>query len=162
MLTQPGVDFEGGVLQTEVVAGEGMVPVEGFGAGDGAIFVSHKFHCVTPVTAGIRNVLVLEFWRGEERHCPHRCGVFKGKCPLAGSGTVSMGAGVGVGAGAGVEAVGEGEGEGGDGRGRGDDTIPLPFRLGAADQDGSNCWRILWQPASDAPEDVRCTGCLQT
>jgi hypothetical protein len=34
---------------------------------------SHKYHCVTPVTRGVRQVMVTEYWRGPPRHCPHRC-----------------------------------------------------------------------------------------
>lgn len=44
------------------------------------VFVSHKFHCVTPVTAGRRHVLVMELWEGEERECAHRCERHTGPC----------------------------------------------------------------------------------
>ena len=37
------------------------------------MFVSHKYHCVDRVRSGRRNVMVLEFWYGPERQCPHRC-----------------------------------------------------------------------------------------
>ena len=37
------------------------------------VFPSHKFHCVAPVTAGRRNVLVCELWEGLPRPCPQRC-----------------------------------------------------------------------------------------
>ncbi|CAD7928677.1 unnamed protein product [Amoebophrya sp. A25] len=43
--------------------------------GDALLFVSHKYHCVQPVTRGTRRVLVLEFWRWPERRCGHRCEV---------------------------------------------------------------------------------------
>ncbi len=53
-------------------------PVEGSGKktlskGDAIVFVSHKYHCVSPVTRGERHVLVIEFWRYPDRFCGHRC-----------------------------------------------------------------------------------------
>eukprot|EP00930_Biecheleria_cincta_P102096 TRINITY_DN93778_c0_g1_i1.p1 TRINITY_DN93778_c0_g1~~TRINITY_DN93778_c0_g1_i1.p1 ORF type:complete len:324 (-),score=31.34 TRINITY_DN93778_c0_g1_i1:26-997(-) len=50
--------------------------------GDAIIFVSHKYHCVKPVSRGERRVLVVEFWSGPPRQCPHRCPVLQGSCPL--------------------------------------------------------------------------------
>ena len=44
-----------------------------FKQGDALVFVSHKPHCVGQVRSGRRNVMVLEFWYGPERQCPHRC-----------------------------------------------------------------------------------------
>jgi hypothetical protein len=44
-------------------------------------FFSHKFHCVDQVTKGTRRVLVVEFWRGPERSCPHRCEWLGWTCP---------------------------------------------------------------------------------
>lgn len=44
-----------------------------FAAGDALVFVSHKYHCVSPLTEGSRKVLVVEFWTGKKRHCGHRC-----------------------------------------------------------------------------------------
>ena len=35
---------------------------------------------VTPLTAGKRQVLVVELWQGEERDCPHRCVQHWGPC----------------------------------------------------------------------------------
>ena len=35
---------------------------------------------VSPVTAGRRNVLVVELWEGEERECAHRCERHRGEC----------------------------------------------------------------------------------
>ena len=52
-----------------------MKPHSFFKPGDGLMFVSHKYHCVQPVRSGLRRVLVLEFWAGPTRHCPHRCNV---------------------------------------------------------------------------------------
>jgi hypothetical protein len=44
-----------------------------FHAGDALFFVSHKPHCISQLTKGSRKVLVLEFWRGIECRCGHRC-----------------------------------------------------------------------------------------
>jgi hypothetical protein len=63
--------FEGGHLQT--YEADGALKKHTFQQGDALIFVSHKYHCVSRVTSGCRNVMVLEFWYGPERHCPHRC-----------------------------------------------------------------------------------------
>jgi predicted 2-oxoglutarate/Fe(II)-dependent dioxygenase YbiX len=32
------------------------------------VFPSHKFHNVTPVTRGVRNIVAVELWDGEEVH----------------------------------------------------------------------------------------------
>jgi hypothetical protein len=78
MLTQPGTDFEGAQLHT--LAADGRTPEpHAFGRGDAMAFVSHKRHHVTPLARGTRQVLVVEFWDGEERTCPHRC-----ECPWGG------------------------------------------------------------------------------
>ena len=37
------------------------------GKGDALVFLSHKAHCVQPVTHGLRQTLVMELWEGEER-----------------------------------------------------------------------------------------------
>jgi len=70
MLTDSS-DFQGGVFQT-LEADSTMKPVT-WSAGDALVFVSHKYHSVQKVSAGERRVLVLEFWRGPECRCPHRC-----------------------------------------------------------------------------------------
>ncbi len=70
MLSEDG-SFEGGDLQTEEV--DGTLKKHKFKQGDALIFVSHKYHCVDRVRSGRRNVMVLEFWYGPERQCPHRC-----------------------------------------------------------------------------------------
>ncbi|CAE8617079.1 unnamed protein product [Polarella glacialis] len=72
--------FEGGCFRTlEVDGGFAEHPVS---VGDALLFVSHKYHCVTPVVTGCRQVLVLEFWRGPERCCNHRCETLAGRCML--------------------------------------------------------------------------------
>jgi hypothetical protein len=51
-----------------------------FEQGDALLFVSHKYHCVAPVTKGTRQVLVAEYWWGEQRECGHRCDQHWGEC----------------------------------------------------------------------------------
>jgi len=107
MLSDTRTDFQGGQLLTKERAAMGLQSVEPeghhrethgqkggqpmrvdhlhmkgytFEQGDALCFVSHKYHCVTPVTKGLRQVLVLEFWRGEERTCGHRCETLHGAC----------------------------------------------------------------------------------
>jgi len=63
--------FEGGHLQT--LESDGQLKKHDFKQGDALIFVSHKYHCVSRIRSGKRNVMVLEFWYGAERTCPHRC-----------------------------------------------------------------------------------------
>ena len=80
MLADPRVDFDGGALCT--MEADGALEAIALDApGDAAVFVSHKFHCVRPVTRGTREVLVMELWEGEPRVCPHRCGTHYGRCP---------------------------------------------------------------------------------
>ena len=71
-------DFEGGAFGT--LEADGSMQSYQFEKGDALLFVSHKFHCVQPVTAGRRNVLVMELWEGEERECAHRCEKHEGHC----------------------------------------------------------------------------------
>eukprot|EP01047_Picozoa_sp_COSAG01_P055284 COSAG01_NODE_6138_length_3829_cov_4.557105_2_plen_191_part_00 len=78
MLSSPGVDFQGGEFCT--TGGDGAAVAHSFDRGDCLVFQSHRRHHVTPVTAGRRNVLILEFWKGEERHCGHRCTRHWGAC----------------------------------------------------------------------------------
>eukprot|EP01048_Picozoa_sp_COSAG05_P012543 COSAG05_NODE_1263_length_5338_cov_44.046956_4_plen_427_part_00 len=73
---------------------------EEFTQGDAMVFVSHKYHGVTPLTAGsARQVLVTELWQGEERACPHRCVQHWGACDFTagcgdgdGAGTITSAA----------------------------------------------------------------------
>lgn len=51
-----------------------------FEQGDCILFPSHKYHSVTTVTSGLRRTLIVEFWVGEERRCPHRCEQHWGQC----------------------------------------------------------------------------------
>merc|ERR1711920_418581 len=88
MLSRPGVDFEGGALElppASDAAKPGVFPH--FLQGDALVFPSHKFHCVHPVSSGLRRVLVIEFWCGEDRSCPHRCHQHYGACKAAGGGS---------------------------------------------------------------------------
>ncbi|KAJ1616268.1 hypothetical protein T492DRAFT_1107787 [Pavlovales sp. CCMP2436] len=81
MLTRPGVDHEGGLFCTREADGTDIA--HPFEQGDALAFVSHKPHCVSPLVRGTRQVLVVEFWRGEARTCPHRCSLpGPGACDL--------------------------------------------------------------------------------
>jgi hypothetical protein len=71
-------DFEGGQFKTK--ESDGTFASHSFDRGDALCFVSHKPHCILPVTAGKRHVLVMEIWEGEERSCGHRCGRHWGEC----------------------------------------------------------------------------------
>ena len=71
-------EFEGGSFGTLECDGE--LHMHAFEKGDAVVFVSHKYHCVQPVTAGRRQVLVMELWEGEERECAHRCEKHTGYC----------------------------------------------------------------------------------
>jgi len=78
MLSDPGQDFKGGQFCT--LEADGCLRRHEFGRGDAVTFVSHKRHCGMPVTHGRRQVLVLEFWHGEQRNCAHRCCQRWGDC----------------------------------------------------------------------------------
>ena len=85
MLSSPGSDFCGGAFQTLEYASEphsaaaadiaaaGVLQPHTFELGDALVFLSHKYHCVAPVTAGRRQVLVCELWNGVQRCCARRC-----------------------------------------------------------------------------------------
>ena len=57
-------EFDGGHFGT--LECDGTTRKHPFDKGDAVVFVSHKFHSVSPVTAGRRHVLVMEIWEGEE------------------------------------------------------------------------------------------------
>ena len=79
MLSDPSTEFEGGQFSTLEADGT-MKEYSHFKKGDALVFVSHKFHCVSPVSASRRHVLVMELWEGEERGCAHRCERQRGHC----------------------------------------------------------------------------------
>lgn len=54
--------FEGGVFRTHEPDGEHLE--HPMAVGDVICFVSHKYHNVTPVTAGARRSIVMELWEG--------------------------------------------------------------------------------------------------
>ena len=68
----------GGTFST--LEADGYLHKRRFERGDAIIFLSHKFHCVAPVTSGRRNVLVCELWEGVARPCPRRCSDPFGPC----------------------------------------------------------------------------------
>lgn len=80
LLNDPERDFDGGVFQT--LEADGTLKAHSASMGDALLFVSHKYHCVTPVTRGTRHVLVIEYWRYSQRYCGHRCEVVGNRvCP---------------------------------------------------------------------------------
>ena len=81
MLSDPDAgDFVGGELVFPTEDGSFDSSVETFEIGDAMLFVSHKPHNVRPVVKGVREVLVLELWEGDERCCAHRCLKRSGDC----------------------------------------------------------------------------------
>eukprot|EP01124_Arcella_intermedia_P031292 TRINITY_DN7031_c0_g2_i1.p1 TRINITY_DN7031_c0_g2~~TRINITY_DN7031_c0_g2_i1.p1 ORF type:complete len:253 (+),score=13.37 TRINITY_DN7031_c0_g2_i1:105-761(+) len=74
MLRAPGTDFGGGVLQTWEA--DDTFKSYGLAQGDCVVFPSHKFHNVTPVSWGVRNIVAVEVWAGEEGEEDHRPGAF--------------------------------------------------------------------------------------
>eukprot|EP00928_Gymnodinium_smaydae_P057731 TRINITY_DN40954_c0_g1_i1.p1 TRINITY_DN40954_c0_g1~~TRINITY_DN40954_c0_g1_i1.p1 ORF type:complete len:233 (+),score=31.08 TRINITY_DN40954_c0_g1_i1:76-699(+) len=80
MLSEPGTDFHGGQLRT--LEPDGRQSEHAFSFGEVLAFQGHKYHCVSPVTSGCRSVLVVEYWRGPARTCPHRCSALGPRCPL--------------------------------------------------------------------------------
>lgn len=80
MLTVPGEDFGGGDFRTPECGGNCSSQAHSFGLGDALDFASHRRHQVDPVLWGLRRVLIIEFWQGEERSCAHRCLQRWGEC----------------------------------------------------------------------------------
>jgi hypothetical protein len=62
MLSDPRRDFSGADIQT--LERGGQLRSHEVRQHDALCFVSHKYHCVSPLRAGRRVVCVLEFWRG--------------------------------------------------------------------------------------------------
>lgn len=82
MLADPRDDFSGGAFTT--LEKDGRVERHRWERrGDAVIFPSHKYHAVTPVTRGLRRVLVAEVWDGDERSCPHRCSARADRCDFS-------------------------------------------------------------------------------
>jgi len=71
-------DFEGGGFST--LEPDGTLQPHTFERGDALVFQSHKYHCVSPVESGRRNVVVCELWEGLARPCPQRCSDPWGAC----------------------------------------------------------------------------------
>ncbi|CAE7841017.1 unnamed protein product [Symbiodinium sp. CCMP2592] len=80
LCAEPKEDFEGGELRT--LETDGSLKEQSFGFLEVLVFQAHKYHMVAPVTRGRRRALVLEFWDGPARACPHRCISFEERCPL--------------------------------------------------------------------------------
>lgn len=60
----------GGVLQT--LEADGALLPHAWEQGDALVFLSHKYHCVSELTGGTRQVMVCEFWEGTENWAPTR------------------------------------------------------------------------------------------
>ncbi len=69
ILTDP-MSIEGGTLQT--LEPDGTLLDHEWEKGDALVFLSHKYHCVSELTRGTRNVLVCELWQGTENQAPSR------------------------------------------------------------------------------------------
>ena len=69
LLTEPS-EIEGGVLQT--LESDGELRRHSWEQGDALIFLSHKYHCVSELKRGTRQVLVCEIWQGTENLAPTR------------------------------------------------------------------------------------------
>ena len=69
LLTDPA-QIEGGVLQT--LEPDGELLGHAWEQGDALVFLSHKYHCVSPLTRGTRQVMVCELWQGTENRSPSR------------------------------------------------------------------------------------------
>lgn len=72
---------EGGYFQTMNNSNE--ITRHDFKPGDAIVFVSHKYHHITPVLRGSRKVIVIEYWNGVNRTCGHRCDLRYGPCTFA-------------------------------------------------------------------------------
>ena len=69
LLSDPA-EIEGGVLQT--LEPDGELLSHAWEQGDALVFLSHKYHCVSELTGGTRQVMVCEFWEGTENWAPTR------------------------------------------------------------------------------------------
>lgn len=63
-------EIEGGVLQT--LEADGTLLSHEWEQGDALVFLSHKYHCVSTLTRGTRQVMVCELWQGTENLTPSR------------------------------------------------------------------------------------------
>jgi hypothetical protein len=70
MLSQPGEDFQGGDFKTW--ESDGSWKVHPLRRGDCLVIPSYKFHSVSPVTGGRRNVAIIEVWDGPEGETDER------------------------------------------------------------------------------------------
>ena len=69
LLTDPS-EIDGGVLQT--LEADGSLTSHSWEQGDALVFLSHKYHCVSELRQGTRQVMVCELWQGTENHAPSR------------------------------------------------------------------------------------------
>jgi hypothetical protein len=64
-------EFDGGMFET--LEPDGTLLAHPFERGDALVLLSHKWHSVTPLRRGRRNILVSEIWEGLPRRCAQRC-----------------------------------------------------------------------------------------
>eukprot|EP00629_Pelagomonadales_sp_RCC1024_P009292 CAMPEP_0119278796 /NCGR_PEP_ID=MMETSP1329-20130426/19722_1 /TAXON_ID=114041 /ORGANISM="Genus nov. species nov., Strain RCC1024" /LENGTH=210 /DNA_ID=CAMNT_0007279323 /DNA_START=113 /DNA_END=742 /DNA_ORIENTATION=+ len=64
----------------ETLEADGSLLRHPFQRGDAVVFPSYKYHSVSRVEEGLRRVLVMELWHGDEKLCNHRCTVARGDC----------------------------------------------------------------------------------
>lgn len=83
MLSDPSKDFEGGQLMTWECSEE--FKRYDVRSGDMIVFPSHKYHSVSTVTKGERNVLVMELWEGPKSTDGFRTGGFSHLIPTIGA-----------------------------------------------------------------------------
>ena len=77
MLSDDGA-FGGGALSTLEI--DDVLLEHTFEKGDLLLFLSHKLHCVSPVSSGLRNVFVAEIWEGAPGTCNCRREERSGPC----------------------------------------------------------------------------------
>merc|ERR1711879_248460 len=64
MLSNPETDFTGGMFKTLEV--DGTFKEYSVKQGDALLWLSHKYHSVSPVLSGVRKTFVVELWLEEE------------------------------------------------------------------------------------------------
>lgn len=72
VMLSPDGAFKGGEFRTWECDGE-MRQWPLANEGDAVLFLSHKYHSISPLTGGTRNVLIMETWLGQECQRSHRC-----------------------------------------------------------------------------------------
>ena len=66
----------GGVFET--LEADGALRPHVFERGDAIVFPSYKYHSVSQIEAGLRRVLVMELWQGDEKRANFRSSIARG------------------------------------------------------------------------------------